>query len=75
MEGTARPLARAVVVSVLITLLVPLATPATQTTAAPAASTPQAGNEPPRPLSDRGLENLAAFTRLLGYVRFFHPSD
>ena len=31
--------------------------------------------EPPRPLSKRGLENVAAFTRLLGYVRHFHPSD
>lgn len=34
-----------------------------------------AGNEPARPLSARGLENLTAFTRLLGYVRYFHPSD
>ncbi|HYG61285.1 MAG TPA: S41 family peptidase [Thermoanaerobaculia bacterium] len=33
------------------------------------------GNEPPRALTGRGLENLIAFTRLLGYVRFFHPSD
>lgn len=33
------------------------------------------GNEPARPLTARGLENLVAFTRLLGYVRFFHPSD
>jgi hypothetical protein len=32
-------------------------------------------SEPPRPLSGRGLENLIAFTRLLGYVRHFHPSD
>jgi C-terminal processing protease CtpA/Prc len=31
--------------------------------------------EPPRPLSARGMENLIAFTRLLGYVRYFHPSD
>lgn len=31
--------------------------------------------EPPRPLSDAGLNNLVAFTRLLGYVRHFHPSD
>ena len=31
--------------------------------------------EPARPLTDRGLENLVAFTRLLGYVRYFHPSD
>src|SRR3989442_3654947 len=28
-----------------------------------------------RELSPRGLENLVAFTRLLGYVRHFHPSD
>jgi C-terminal processing protease CtpA/Prc len=34
-----------------------------------------AGNEPARPLDARGLDNLAAFTRLFGYVRFFHPSD
>lgn len=32
-------------------------------------------NEPPRPLTARGLENLVAFTRLLGYVRHFHPGD
>jgi len=31
--------------------------------------------EPPRPLDDRGLDNLVAFSRLLGYVRHFHPSD
>jgi C-terminal processing protease CtpA/Prc len=28
-----------------------------------------------RPLTARGLGNLVAFTRLLGYVRHFHPSD
>lgn len=33
------------------------------------------GSEPPQPLTARGLDNLVAFTRLLGYVRFFHPSD
>jgi C-terminal processing protease CtpA/Prc len=32
-------------------------------------------SEAPRPLSERGLDNLVAFTRLLGYVRHFHPSD
>ncbi|HYG63636.1 MAG TPA: S41 family peptidase [Thermoanaerobaculia bacterium] len=32
-------------------------------------------NERPRQLSQRGLENLTAFARLLAYVRFFHPSD
>ena len=31
--------------------------------------------EAPRPLEGRGLQNLVAFTRLLGYVRHFHPSD
>ena len=31
--------------------------------------------EPPRKMSDVGLENVIAFVRLLGYVRYFHPSD
>jgi C-terminal processing protease CtpA/Prc len=31
--------------------------------------------EAPRALSNQGLENLTAFSRLLGYVRYFHPSD
>jgi len=31
--------------------------------------------EPPRPLTSQGLINLTAFSRLYGYVRFFHPSD
>jgi C-terminal processing protease CtpA/Prc len=31
--------------------------------------------EPARPLTARGAENLAAFARLFGYVRHFHPSD
>lgn len=34
-----------------------------------------AADAPPRPLSARGLTNLIALTRLLGYVRYFHPSD
>src|SRR5262249_9224034 len=33
------------------------------------------GNEPPRPAEGRALENLMALARLLGYVRYFHPSD
>lgn len=33
------------------------------------------GNEPARALDDRSLDNLVAFARLLGYVRYFHPSD
>ncbi len=36
---------------------------------------PDPVSEPPRPLTVRGLENVIAFTRLLGYVRHFHPSD
>jgi C-terminal processing protease CtpA/Prc len=31
--------------------------------------------DPPRPLDARGLGNLVAFARTLGYVRFFHPAD
>lgn len=31
--------------------------------------------EPAREISNRGIENIAAFARLTGYVRFFHPSD
>ena len=31
--------------------------------------------ELPRPLTEQGLTNLTVLTRLLGYVRFFHPSD
>jgi C-terminal processing protease CtpA/Prc len=41
--------------------------------AAPAASA--SGLESARPLTEQGLRNLTAFTRLLGYVRHFHPSD
>lgn len=52
---------------VLLWILLPLLG-ASPSLAAPA-------NEPPRQLTGRGLDNLAAFTRLLGYVRFFHPSD
>ncbi|MBC7834368.1 MAG: hypothetical protein H7Y88_04615 [Phycisphaerales bacterium] len=33
------------------------------------------GNTPPAPLSERGVQNVMAFTRLVGYVRFFHPTD
>lgn len=31
--------------------------------------------EAARPVTERGLQNLVAFSRLLGYVRYFHPSD
>jgi C-terminal processing protease CtpA/Prc len=36
---------------------------------------PVAADEPARPLDARGLDNLVAFTRLVGLVRYFHPSD
>ncbi|MDH3284839.1 MAG: hypothetical protein OEQ13_08860, partial [Acidobacteriota bacterium] len=36
---------------------------------------PAAAAAAPRPLAPRGLVNLVALTRLLGYVRYFHPSD
>ncbi len=39
------------------------------------AATLRQGASEPRPLTDRGLENLKAASRLLSYVRFFHPSD
>lgn len=32
------------------------------------------GNEKPRSITDRGMLNLIALTRLSGYIRFFHPS-
>lgn len=32
-------------------------------------------SEPPRELSDQGVINLVAFARLVGYVRYYHPSD
>ncbi|HEX4496518.1 MAG TPA: S41 family peptidase [Thermoanaerobaculia bacterium] len=32
-------------------------------------------HEPARPLAGRGLDNLIAFARLFGDVRYFHPSD
>jgi hypothetical protein len=33
------------------------------------------GHERPRPLDRPALANLVAFARLLGYIRYFHPSD
>jgi C-terminal processing protease CtpA/Prc len=33
------------------------------------------GIEPPRAFQGRELENLVAYTKLLGLVRYFHPSD
>ena len=34
-----------------------------------------AGDEPPAALDGRGLDNVVAFARLYGLVRYFHPSD
>jgi C-terminal processing protease CtpA/Prc len=34
-----------------------------------------AGDQAPGALETRALDNLIAFTRLLGYVQYFHPSD
>ncbi|MCX6143193.1 MAG: S41 family peptidase [Ignavibacteriales bacterium] len=31
--------------------------------------------DPPKRLSTQELDNIIAFSRLLGYVRYFHPSD
>ena len=36
---------------------------------------PAMSEEPARPLTDAGLANLTAFTKLYGIVRHFHPSD
>src|SRR5215470_8569264 len=32
-------------------------------------------SEASRPLTGQGMRNVIAFTHLLGYVRYFHPSD
>ncbi len=34
-----------------------------------------APTEAPRPMTTAGVQNLAAFAQVLGYVRHFHPSD
>ncbi|MBV9879718.1 MAG: hypothetical protein JO180_04440 [Gemmatirosa sp.] len=46
--------------------------PAPARSAIAAARSPR---EASRALAGRALDNLVAFTRLTGYVRFFHPSD
>lgn len=35
----------------------------------------ESGDGAARPLDERGVENLVALTRLMGAVRYFHPSD
>src|SRR5687768_5321738 len=70
--ATIDPIMRIPSIALLATLsILALAHPA------PAQSVPAgaAQAEAARPLTERGVENLAAFTRLLGYVRYFHPSD
>jgi hypothetical protein len=41
----------------------------------PVASGSPSPRETPRPLSQRGLGNVEAFARLVGYVRFWYPGD
>lgn len=36
---------------------------------------PAAVFEPPHPFEGKALQNLTAFAKLYGYVRFFHPTD
>ncbi len=33
------------------------------------------GNSPPFPIVEKEMDNMMAFLRLYGYVRYFHPSD
>ncbi|HEY1339951.1 MAG TPA: S41 family peptidase [Bryobacteraceae bacterium] len=44
-------------------------------TLTPTGDLPKIVEEPARPLTEAGLRNLVAFTRLFGIVRHFHPSD
>ena len=32
-------------------------------------------NEPPKPLNNQGLDNLIAFAKIFGYIRYYHPSS
>jgi len=38
-------------------------------------SSPASSSGAARPLTEQGMRNAIAFTRLFGYVRYFHPSD
>src|ERR1700674_642946 len=53
----------------------PVVIPAVEASFPAHAETPASPPEQRRPLTRTGLSNLVAFTRLLGYVRHFHPSD
>jgi C-terminal processing protease CtpA/Prc len=61
--------------AVSIAASIVLTTPSLAQQHAHCAPPPAGAPEGPRALSERGLANLVAFTRLLGYVGFFHPSD
>jgi C-terminal processing protease CtpA/Prc len=51
------------------------ATPALSQVPGVCAASSASSTESPRPLTEQGIHNAIAFTRLLGYVRHFHPSD
>src|SRR5262245_58716096 len=49
--------------------------PITRNSQAEAVGKARKVNESASPLNDRNLDNLIAFAKLYGYVRYFHPSD
>ncbi len=63
---------RALIVSLVLACLVP-AGPAPAVV--PVGGAVRLADAGVRPLVGRARENVVAFARLLGYVRFFHPSD
>jgi Peptidase family S41 len=67
------PLKALFVVLLALTCTAGASAPAALDEKPPSPSSP--GWEKPRALTDRGLTNLHAFARLLGLVRYFHPSD
>jgi C-terminal processing protease CtpA/Prc len=67
----ARVSRRGLLLTALMTTCAPLMAPAWALGTAVTASAPEGARE----LTEQGLRNLIAFTRLLGYVRHFHPSD
>jgi C-terminal processing protease CtpA/Prc len=69
--GEVAPDAQAIYVGLLVIGQGPAWVDAASLEAGPATAPPEAA----RPLTERGLANVAAFSRLLGYVRWFHPSD
>ena len=67
----ARVSRRSLLLTALMTTCAPFITSARAQGTAVAATAAESA----RKLTDEGLRNLIAFTRLLGYVRHFHPSD